>query len=190
MTSPTTTGTAPTAPPAAAPAPLPGQAPAGLDLGLLLLRLAVGLTMAAHGSQKLFGWFDGAGLDATGAGFTSMGYPSGETMALVAGLSETFGGLGLALGLFTPLAAAAVLGTMINAVFAVHWESGFFLPAGYEYAMIMGFGAASLALTGPGRLAVDPLLPVPALRTHRTTYGAAALGLAVVTAVVVLLLRD
>ncbi len=186
MTTHTTTDISPTAGPQAAPL----TAPAGIDLGLLLLRLAIGLTMAAHGSQKLFGWFDGAGLEASGAGFEAMGYPSGKTMALVAGLSETLGGLGLALGLFTPLAAAAVVGTMINAVFAAHWESGFFLPAGYEYAMVMGLGAASLALTGPGRLAVDPLLPVPALRAPRVTHGAAALALAVVTAVVVLVLRD
>ncbi|UCM91693.1 DoxX family protein [Streptomyces marincola] len=159
-------------------------------MGLLLLRLAIGLTMAAHGTQKLFGWFDGAGLEATGAGYTAMGYPGGETMALVAGLSETLGGLGLALGLFTPLAAAAVVGTMINAIVAVHWENGFFLPAGYEYTMVLCLGAAALALTGPGRLALDPLLPVPALRAHRVLYGAAALGLAVATATVVLLLRD
>ncbi|MDT0345497.1 DoxX family protein [Streptomyces litchfieldiae] len=184
MTAPTLT-TAPASPGPAAAAPHPGY-----DLGLLLLRVAVGLTMAAHGSQKLFGWFNGSGLDATGQFFDSLGYPSGETMALVAGTSETFGGLALALGLFTPLAAAAIVGTMLNAVAAVHWEGGFFSPAGIEYPMILGLGAASLALTGPGRYAADRFLPVPALRSHRLVTGLAAIALALVTAALVLLFRD
>jgi putative oxidoreductase len=162
----------------------------GVDLGLLLLRLAVGLTMAAHGAQKLFGWFDGDGLEPTGQFFSALGYPSGETMALVAGVSETFGGLALALGLLTPLAAAAVLGTMLNALVAVHWENGFFSPAGIEYPMVLGVSAAALALTGPGRYAADSLLPVPALRPHRLAHGIAALALALITAGLVLLFRD
>ncbi|MGP3967614.1 DoxX family protein [Streptomyces sp. 6N223] len=162
----------------------------GHDAGLLLLRLAVGLTIAVHGSQKLFGWFDGFGLTGTGMGFEAMGYPSGRTMALIAGLSEFAGGLGLALGLFTPLAAAAVVGTMLNAVVAVHWEAGFFAPDGFEFPMLLGLVAAALALTGPGRYAADPHLPVPALRAHRLEYGLAALALAVATASAVLLMRN
>jgi putative oxidoreductase len=162
----------------------------GHDIGLLLLRFAIGLTIAVHGSQKLFGWFDGGGLTATGVGFEAMGYPSGETMALIAGLSEFLGGLGLALGVLTPLAAAAVVGTMLNAVVAVHWEGGFFAPEGIEYPMVIGVGAAALALTGPGRYAADPLLPVPALRTHQLQHGLAALALALVTAFIFLLIRN
>jgi putative oxidoreductase len=119
-----------------------------------------------------------------------MGYPSGETMALIAGLSEFCGGLGLVLGLITPLAAAAVTGTMINAVFAVHWDAGFFAPEGYEFPMLLGLGAASLALTGPGGYAADRLLPIPALRSHRLTHGIAALALSVVLAVIVILMKD
>ncbi|WP_059008673.1 DoxX family protein [Streptomyces specialis] len=161
------------------------------DIGLLLLRLTLGLPMAAHGTQKLFGWFDGPGLDATGESFEFFGYPSGRTMALIAGLSETFGGLALALGLLTPLAAAAVLGTMINAAVAVHWEGGFFAPEGIEMPLLYGLGAAALALTGPGRYAADTFVPVPArLASYRPALGPAALALAVVAATVVLLLRD
>ncbi|KIZ18535.1 DoxX family protein [Streptomyces natalensis] len=158
----------------------------GYDAGLLLFRIVLGLTMAGHGAQKLFGWFGGGGLEGTGQFFTMSGYPSGTSMALVAGLSEMLGGLGLVSGLLTPLAGAAVVGTMINAL-AVKWGGGFFAPKGVEYELLLTAGAAALALTGPGRYAADRL--VPALRSHRLAYGAAALALAVVLAGGVLLLR-
>ncbi|KOG56395.1 DoxX family protein [Streptomyces griseoflavus] len=160
--------------------------PHAYDIGLLLLRLAVGLIMAAHGAQKLFGWFGGGGLDGTGQFFTASGYPSGKAMAVVAGLSETLGGLGLVLGLLTPLAGAALVGTMVNAL-GVKWGGGFFAPEGVEYELLLTAGAAALTLTGPGRYAVDRLLPV--VRAHRLTYGVAALVLGVAVAVVFLLIR-
>ncbi|KFG72857.1 DoxX family protein [Streptomyces mutabilis] len=156
------------------------------DVGLLILRVTIGLTIAAHGAQKLFGWFGGGGIEGTGQYFTQTGYPSGETMALIAGLSETLGGLGLTLGLLTPLAGAAVLGTMINAT-AVKWGGGFFAPQGIEYEILLLAGAAGLTLTGPGRIAVDRFLPI--LRAHRLVYGAAAVLLALVVAGLVLLIR-
>jgi putative oxidoreductase len=162
-----------------------GSQPAN-DSGLLLLRLVLGLTMAAHGAQKLFGWFDGPGLKGTEQFFSASGYPASGTMALVAGLTETFGGLGLAVGLLTPLAGAAVLGTMINAL-ALKWGGGFFAPQGTEYELLLAASAAALTLTGPGRYAADRLLP--GLRAHSLARGAAALALAVVTAAVVLLVR-
>ncbi|MFE5239526.1 MULTISPECIES: DoxX family membrane protein [unclassified Streptomyces] len=154
---------------------------------MFLLRLALGLTVAAHGAQKLFGWFGGGGLEGTGQFFEMSGYPAGETMALIAGLSETLGGLALALGLLTPLAGAAVFGTMINAL-AVKWGGGFFAPAGVEYELLLAAGAAGLALTGPGRLAVDRFLP--GLRAHRLGYGVAAVALGAVSAGLVLLIRN
>ncbi|WP_040814730.1 DoxX family protein [Nocardia concava] len=157
------------------------------DAGLLLLRLALGLTIAAHGTQKLFGWFGGGGISGTGQFFTASGYPAGNTMAVIAGLSETLGGLGLAAGLLTPLAAAAVLGTMINAI-AVHGTGHFFAPKGFEYELTLALGAATLALTGPGRLSLDHHLPT--LRNHRITYGIAAITLAVIAAGIVLLIRN
>ncbi|WP_434587869.1 DoxX family protein [Streptomyces sp. A5-4] len=156
------------------------------DVGLLVLRLALGLAMAAHGSQKLFGWFGGGGLDGTAQFFTASGYPAGKAMAVVAGLTETFGGLGLAIGLLTPLAGAAVVGTMINAL-AVSWSGKFFAPEGVEYEVLIIAAAAALTLTGPGALAVDRF--VPGLRVQRFPYGVAALGLGVVLAGLTLLLR-
>ncbi|MFD7239910.1 DoxX family protein [Streptomyces syringium] len=161
--------------------------PAGVSLGLLLLRLMLGIIMVGHGTQKLFGWFHGAGIDGTAQGFDDVGYPAPKTMAVIAGLSETLGGLGLALGLLTPLAAAAVLGTMINAL-DVTWDGGFFLPKGVEFTLLVALAATALALTGPGRYAVDRYLPV--LRANRPAYGVAAIALAVVAGAVVLLIRD
>lgn len=155
----------------------------GADIGLLLLRCAVGLTMAVHGSQKLFGWFNGAGLDSTAGFFASDGYSAPKTMATVAGLTETLCGLGLAIGLLTPLAGAGILGIMLNAI-AMKWGNGFFNPAGIEYDLVLLTAAVSLALAGPGRFAVDHLLPVP--RTHRLSHGVAAVALGAVAAAFVL----
>ncbi|WP_030759469.1 DoxX family protein [Streptomyces sp. NRRL F-2664] len=185
-----TPAAATTTPPTAAPTATPGSAAlatAGHDAGLLLLRLVLGLTMAGHGAQKLFGWFAGGGISGTGQFFTASGYPAGDAMAVLAGLTETLGGLGLAAGLLTPLAGAAVVGTLINAI-AVHGTGAFFAPAGIEYELLLTAGAAALALTGPGRYAVDALLPV--LRAHRLAHGVLALALGVVLAAVMLLVRS
>src|SRR2546421_8063795 len=104
-----------------------------MDVGLLVLRLVVGLTIAAHGSQKLFGWFGGGGLDGTAPFLEQLGFRPGKVHAAVTGIAEMGGGAGLALGLLTPLAAAAVIGAMIAAAVSVHWSKGFFLTnGGYE----------------------------------------------------------
>ncbi|MFB6675034.1 DoxX family protein [Streptomyces sp. NPDC056390] len=166
--------------------PTPAAPAHAYDLGLLVLRLALGLTMAAHGAQKLFGWFGGGGIDGTGQFFAASGYPSPKAFAAVAGLSETLGGLGLALGLLTPLAAAAVAGTLVNAI-AVKWGGGFFAPQGIEYELLIALGAVALALTGPGRIAIDRFLP--GLRSHRLGYGVGAVALGAVVAGITLLLR-
>ncbi|MER6444961.1 DoxX family protein [Streptomyces venezuelae] len=187
MTSPSVTATKPqAAAPAARPEPSAPSTP-GHDTGLLLLRLVLGLTMAAHGTQKLFGWFGGGGISGTGQFFTASGYPAGDAMAVLAGLTETLGGLGLALGLLTPLAGAAIVGTLVNAI-AVHGAGAFFAPKGIEYELLLTAGAAALALTGPGRYAVDRFLPV--LRGHRLAHGALAVTLGLVLGAVLLLVRD
>ncbi|WP_344385948.1 DoxX family protein [Streptomyces thermolineatus] len=157
-----------------------------VDSGLLLLRLALGTTMFLHGAQKLFGWFGGGGIEGTGQFFAMSGYPAGTAMAVVAGLAETLGGLGLVLGLLTPLAAAAVVGTMINAV-AVKWSGGFFAPDGVEYELLLAAAAAALALTGPGGFAADRA--VPRLRGAAPAFAVGSLALGVLSAVAVLLVR-
>src|SRR5712672_4093980 len=110
-----------------------------MDIGLLLLRLTLGLTLAAHGTQKLFGWFGGSGLDATGEFFEMIGFLPGRRQALLAGLAETGGGLLLALGLLTPVAAAIVFSVMLVAAVSVHIKKGFFITnGGYEYTLVLG----------------------------------------------------
>ncbi|MET7762656.1 DoxX family protein [Streptomyces sp. NPDC005336] len=153
------------------------------DAGLLLIRLAVGLTVAARGAQHLFGWWGGLGINKTALAFAQFGYPAPKAMAVIAGLAETFGGLALAAGLITPLAGAAVAGTMANAV-AAAWPLGWF--GGFEFPMLIGVCAAGLALSGSGRIALDALLP--GVRSQRLVYGIAALVLAAILATVTILL--
>ncbi|MFM9693751.1 DoxX family protein [Streptomyces europaeiscabiei] len=125
------------------------------DLGLLLLRLGAGGVLAAHGAQKLFGWFGGHGIEGTGAFMESVGYAPGKASATAAGLAETGGGALLALGLATPAAGAAAAGAMGGAT-AIHAPNGFFnAEGGYEYAATLGLASAGLAITGPGRISLD-----------------------------------
>lgn len=144
-----------------------------MDIGLFLLRLAVGLTLAAHGTQKLFGWFGGPGLEATGQGMAMLGFQPGRQHALKAGLVETGGGLLLALGFLTPVAAAAVLAVMLVAGVSVHVKQGFFITGGgYEYTLILGVAGLAIAFTGPGALSLDGLL---GYSLRGAFWGAAAL---------------
>ncbi|MEU6405977.1 DoxX family membrane protein [Streptomyces sp. NPDC046985] len=128
------------------------------DLGLLLLRLGAGGVLAAHGAQKLLGWFGGGGLEGTGQFMESVGFRPGKASAAMAGLAEAGGGLLLALGLATPAAGAAAAGAMAGAA-AVNVPKGFFAQSGgYEYAASLGLTATGLAITGPGRLSLDAAL--------------------------------
>ena len=116
--------------------------------GALALRIPVGIVFAAHGAQKLFGWFGGYGLEGTGQFFASVGLNPGYLLALLAGLAEFFGGLALVAGLLVRPAAAALAFAMLIAIFAVHWGKGFFAASGgYEFALALfaaGLGAKIL----------------------------------------------
>ena len=151
-----------------------------MDIGLLLLRLVIGTTLAAHGAQKLFGWFGGPGLAGAGAGFEHLGFTPGRRHALMAGLVETGGGLLLAVGLFTPLAAAIVASVMIVAAVSAHLPRGFFAQnGGFEYTLVLGVAGLTPAFTGPGRASLDAAL---GWELGNAAWGAAALALAVVGA--------
>ncbi|MEN9419926.1 MAG: putative oxidoreductase MhqP [Pseudomonadota bacterium] len=125
----------------------------------LALRVPVGIIFAAHGAQKLFGWFGGYGLDGTGQFFGSIGLNPGYLMALLAGLAEFVGGLALVAGVLVRPAAAALAFTMLVAIFAVHFSKGFFMSSGgYEYALALFAASVALLLSGGGRLSVDRAL--------------------------------
>ncbi|HTA76880.1 MAG TPA: DoxX family protein [bacterium] len=129
-----------------------------MEIGLLIIRLVVGLTLAAHGVQKLFGWFGGYGLDGTGKFFEQLGFVPGKRNAVMAGLAES-SGLLLALGLATPLAAMLCFSVMLVATLSVHIKNGFFIQKqGYEYNTVLGLTALAFAFTGAGSLSLDSLL--------------------------------
>ena len=156
--------------------------PTTLDLGLLVLRLGVGLPFALHGFQKLFGWFDGGGFRGTSGWFASLGFGDGRAATLLAGTGEIVGGLGLATGLLTPLAAAAVAGTMTTAAFVNNAENGYWSVAkGWELNGYLVVVAAALAVAGPGSLSLDALLDVPGLLGVGLdgVFGAVAVSLGV-----------
>lgn len=126
-----------------------------IDLGLLLIRLVIGLSIAGHGAQKLFGWFGGHGAKGTGGWFESIGIKPGVLMAVLAGLAEFVGGLLFALGLFTPLAAAFIIIVMLGAIVKVHLANGYWVDkGGIEYPFVIIAVAIAIALIGPGAYAV------------------------------------
>lgn len=145
-----------------------------MKLGITAFRVTLGAVFFAHGAQKLFGWFGGHGLEATGGAFESMGLRPGKRNALIAGASEAGGGTLLALGLFTPLASAAVIGVMNEAVRAVHGDKGFFATeGGYEYNLVLAASAFALADSGPGPWSLDEQLGV---RMSGPLWALSALG--------------
>ncbi|MGG3468431.1 DoxX family protein [Neobacillus pocheonensis] len=130
-----------------------------INIGLLIIRLVIGVLFVGHGAQKLFGWFGGYGLKGTGGWFESIGMKPGVTMALFAGLAELIGGILFTLGLLTPLAGLLIAGTMVMAILKVHAANGLWATAnGYEYNLTLLAVAIGVALTGPGQYALDAFL--------------------------------
>ncbi|WP_440465138.1 DoxX family protein [Psychrobacter sp. ASPA161_6] len=125
----------------------------------LILRVPIGLILAAHGAQKLFGWFGGNGLAGTAQWLSSMGMEPGLLMAILAGGAEFFGGLALVLGLLTRPAALVAAFTMLVAIFSVHIGNGLFAAdGGYEYALVLMVALLALAVQGGGSLSMDKAL--------------------------------
>lgn len=130
-----------------------------MDSGLLLARVVFGVLMAAHGTQKVFGWFGGYGLAGTGGFFESLGFRPGKFFAGAAGTTEIVAGLLVALGLLGPLGSAMIIAVMIVAMATVHWPHGLFAQNnGIEVPLLYSVAAAALALTGPGAYSLDTLL--------------------------------
>ena len=132
-----------------------------MRLGLAVLRIVVGLVFVGHGTQKLFGWFGGGGPEGTGQFFESVGMRPGKQNAVASGVSETAGGALLALGLATPLATAALSGTMATALWTVHKDNGPWVTAGgYEYNLTLLAIFFALADLGPGAWSLDEALEI------------------------------
>ncbi|RAV14840.1 DoxX family protein [Paenibacillus contaminans] len=130
-----------------------------MALGLLLIRLVIGLTFAAHGTQKLFGWFGGYGPKGTGGFFESIGIKPGVTLAVLAGLAEVAGGLLFAAGLLTGVGAAFIVLTMLIAIVKVHGQNGYWATAnGTEYNWALIVIAVGVALIGAGDYSLDAVL--------------------------------
>lgn len=124
----------------------------------LILRIPTGIILAAHGSQKLFGWFGGHGLEGTAQWMASIGLEPGWLMAVLAGGAEFFGGIALILGLLTRPAAAISAFTMLIAILSAHLSNGFFLSNnGIEYALALFAATAALAIQGAGAWSLDQL---------------------------------
>lgn len=131
------------------------------DAGLaaLILRVPIGFILAAHGAQKLFGWFGGYGLEGTGQWLESIGLVPGFLMAVLAGSAEFFGGLALVIGLLTRPAAAVSAFTMLVAIFSVHISHGLFISNnGYEFALALFAATLALTFQGAGRYSIDNVL--------------------------------
>lgn len=138
-----------------------------INLGLLILRLVIGLLMAGHGAQKLFGSFGGHGLKGTSGWLGSLGLRPAGLWALLAGISEFGGGVLVALGLLTPLGAVAIIAAMLMAVLVAHGRKFWVTEGGMEYNLVLIAAAAALILIGPGAFSLDAAfgLSVPPVLT-------------------------
>jgi putative oxidoreductase len=122
----------------------------------LALRIPIGIIFMAHGAQKLFGWFGGYGLEATGGWMESIGLAPGYLMALLAGGAEFFGGLFILLGLLTRLSSVVLAFTMLVAIFSVHFANGLFMSdGGYEFGLALLAASVSLVISGAGKVSLD-----------------------------------
>jgi putative oxidoreductase len=155
-----------------------------MDIGLLVLRVAVGLLFFVHGTQKLFGWFGGYGLEGTSGFMGSLRYRKPRLAALSAGLFESGAGLFLAAGFLTPLAAAALIGVMVNAIVSVKWPQG--LIGGFELDLVYIAAATALAFAGAGYYSVDNAWD---WTLSGTTWGLVSLALGAFVSIVVLATR-
>jgi putative oxidoreductase len=131
------------------------------NIGILLLRIALGLTFIGHGSQKLFGWFKGSGWQGTTGMITHMGLRPVWFWTLISSLSEFGGGLLVVLGFLSPLGSLGIIASMLTAIIKVHWKAGFWnTNRGFEFPLINLVSALALGLTGPGRFALDTALGI------------------------------
>jgi putative oxidoreductase len=159
-----------------------------LDLGFLIARVLIGLLIAAHGAQKLFGWFGGHGLKGTSAFFAQLGFRPAILFAGAAAVGELVSGLLIALGLLGPVGPALMLAVMVVAAITVHWRNGLFAATnGIELPLLYSIAAVRFAMTGPGRYSLDAALGFQWASTPTVIW--VALGAGVVGGLLSLALR-
>jgi putative oxidoreductase len=155
-----------------------------MNLARFAARSIIGGLFIGHGTQKLKGWFGGPGLEATGGVMEAIGMHPPRRNAIAAGLSETAGGALLVAGFATPLASAALVGTMITAIRKVHLSNGPWVSkGGYEYNLVLIAALLAIAEDGPGNISVDALLGLER-KGIGWALGALALGAVASTAAI------
>jgi putative oxidoreductase len=148
-----------------------------MDAGLLIARLVFGLLMAAHGTQKLFGWFGGYGLAGTGGFLEALGFRPGRFFAGIAAVSEVVGGLLLVAGFLGPIGPALVLAVMVVAAVTVHAQHGLFATTnGIEVPLLYATAVVTLGLTGPGSYSLDSGLGLESVWTSAVVWSVLAAG--------------
>jgi len=148
-----------------------------MSLALLVARLIIGFGLAAHGAQKLFGWYGGYGTKGTGEFMASLGWSAGVPMAVIAGTGEFAGGLLTGFGLFGPIGPALIIAVMITAVITVHLSNGWFATKnGVEFPLTVAAGALVIAFTGPGRFSLDGLFGFGSGWSDQATWLAVLAG--------------
>ena len=148
-----------------------------VSMGLLIARVTIGLLMAAHGAQKLWGWFGGHGLRGTGEFMVQLGFRSGNLFAAAAGATEVTGGLLVALGFLGPVGPALMISVMTVAMITVHWNNGVFaMKNGVELPLLYSLSSIVFALTGYGAYSADAMLGLANPWPPNVTWSVLVLG--------------
>ncbi|MBV9971940.1 MAG: DoxX family protein [Candidatus Eremiobacteraeota bacterium] len=148
------------------------------DFGLLLVRVIIGVGIAIHGSQKLFGWFGGHGIKGTGQFMESLGFRPGVAFATLSGLGEFVGGVLVLFGFLGPVGPALIVSVMTVAIVTVHLRNGFLSSnQGYELPLVYIAGALAAAFTSSSIFTLDHLLGVTLLHSNAATWACVAIGL-------------